>query len=61
VAGFRHACLRDRKMGVRRDPFQEAGGKIIGGRRRRRFSFEWPAKTRIKKAPVGEEVDGRFS
>jgi hypothetical protein len=31
VAGFRHARLRDRKMGVRRDPFQVAGENLARG------------------------------
>jgi len=47
-------------MGARRHPFQEAGGKIVGEASAARL-VQGAAKTAHKKAPVGEEVDGRFS
>jgi len=55
--GFGRAQLRDWNMGVRPDPFQEAAEKIVGEGR----DGGAGRKSAHKKAPVGEEVDGRSS
>ncbi|MCX5570095.1 MULTISPECIES: hypothetical protein [Kaistia] len=57
AGGFRRARVRDWNMGVRPDPFQGAAEEIVGEGR----GGGDGRKSAHKKAPVGEEVDGRSS